>query len=239
MKTTILRTIVAMVLCSVATIVLVHPTLAAGEWQGVVGGGNPNIRSGPTTNAPIVGTLTTGDPITVEAWVHGQMVTGVNDTWAEIAPGEYVYSSELIKPEPSSPPPAPQTFSGHWIDVNLTQQIITAYDGSTPEFWYVMSSGAPGWETSTGTFHILRRVANETMSSATLSTPVAVPYYLTNVLWTQYFTDFGEALHDNYWKAGLSPFGVPTSHGCIGLPEAQAKQFWDWSQVGTVINIHY
>lgn len=238
-KATVLRMVVALVFSGVASIVMVHPTLAAGGWQGVVGGDNPNIRSAPTTSAPIVGTVTTGDPITIQAWVHGEMVEGVNETWGEIGPGEYVYSAGLLRPLPSSPPPAPQTFSGHWIDANLTQQTITAYNGSTPVFWAVMSSGAPGWETATGVHKILRRVLNETMSSATLPVTVEVPYDLPNVLYTQYFTDFGAAIHDNYWKGADSPFGVPTSHGCIGLPEAQAKQFWDWAQVGTVVNVHY
>jgi len=238
-KSTVLRMVAALVFSGVTTLALVHPTLAAGGWQGVVGSGSPNIRSAPTTSAPVVGTLTSGSPIAIQAWVHGAMVEGVNETWGEIAPGEYVYSANLLKPDPSSPPPAPRTFPGHWIDVNLTQQIITAYNGSTPAFWAVTSTGAPGWETVTGTYTILSRDPNATMSSATLTVPVAVPYDLPNVLFTQYFTDFGEAIHDNYWKGADSPYGVPTSHGCIGLREAQAKQFWDWAQVGTVVNIHY
>lgn len=238
-KATVLRVVVALAFSVVSTLEMVHPTFAAGGWQGVVGSGNPNVRSAPSTSAPIVGTLTTGSPIVIQAWVHGQMVEGVNETWGEIAPGRYVYSANLLKPKPSSPPPAPQTFAGHWIDVNLTQQIITAYSGSTPAFWAVMSSGAPGWETVTGTYRILRRVPNETMSSATLRVSVEVPYDLPNVLYTQYFTDFGEAIHDNYWKGPDSPYGVPTSHGCIGLLEPQAKQFWDWAQLGTIVNIHY
>lgn len=238
-KATVLRTIVAFVLSGVATIVMTHATFAAGAWQGVVGGGNPNIRSAPTTSASVVGALSAGSPISIQAWVHGQMVEGVNETWGEIALGEYVYSANLLRPLPSSPPPAPATFSGHWIDANLTQQIITAYNGSTPVFWAVMSSGAPGWESETGVHQVLRRVANETMTSASLSVAVEVPYDLPNVLYTQYFTSYGEAIHDNYWKGADSPFGVPTSHGCIGLPEAQAKQFWDWAQVGTTVDIHY
>ncbi|MGH2460830.1 MAG: L,D-transpeptidase family protein [Chloroflexota bacterium] len=238
MKATVLRAMMAVALSVAASIVMTHATFAAGAWQGVVGDGNPNIRSGPSTSASIVGTLSAGIPISIQAWVHGQMVEGVNETWGEIAPGEYVYSANLLRPSPSSPLPAPRTFSGHWIDVNLTQQIITAYDGSTPAFWAVMSSGAPGWETETGVHQVLRRVPNETMTSASLPAAVEVPYDLTNVLYTQYFTSYGEAIHDNYWKGADSPYGVPTSHGCIGLPEPQAKQFWDWAQVGTTVNIH-
>lgn len=211
---------------------------AAGAWTGVVAGDSPNIRSAPSTEASIVGTLHTGDPIQIQAWVHGEMVEEVNETWGEIAPGEYVYSAELAKPLPSAPPPPPQTFSGHWIDVNLTQQIITAYDGDQPEFLAVMSAGAPGTPTETGVHQIERRVADETMDSSTLLMQVEVPYYLTDVLYTQYFTDYGEAIHDNYWKDATSPYGVPTSHGCIGLREPDALRFWNWTSAGTIVNIH-
>src|SRR5579884_2006806 len=103
-----LRVVMALIFSVVVTLAMVHPTFAAGGWQGVVGAGDPNIRSAPTTAAPIVGTLQSGSPVTVQAWVHGQMVEGVNETWGEIAPGEYVYSAGLLKPKPSSPPPAPQ-----------------------------------------------------------------------------------------------------------------------------------
>jgi lipoprotein-anchoring transpeptidase ErfK/SrfK len=187
-----------------------------------------------------VGTLHTGDPVEVIAFVQGDMVVPVNSTWAELGPGRYVYTSGLRKPLPASPPPPAQTFSGQWIDANLTEQILTAYSGSTPVFWAVMSSGAPGGtETETGVHTILRRVANETMSSATLRAAVAIPYFLTNVLYTQYFTDYGAAIHDNYWKNATSPFGVPTSHGCMGLQESDALKFWNFAHVGTVVNIHY
>jgi hypothetical protein len=216
---------------------------AAGAWTGIVGSAGVNVRAAPTTASAIVSTLPAAAPIQVIGWVHGERVENVNETWGEIAPGEYVYSANLLKPLPSSPPPAPRTFGGHWIDANLTQQILTAYDGATPAFWAVMSSGAPGNDTDPGQYRILRRVANETMSSATLSFSVEIPYYLTNVLWTQYFTGYGAAIHDNWWKGAgapyYSPFGVPTSHACIGLPESEARKFWDWAQVGTVVNVHF
>ena len=214
------------------------PGHAAGVWHGFAVN-DPNVRSSPSASAPIVGTLRSGEPVEVMAFVHGDMIVPVNSTWAELGPGRYVYSPGLQKPLPAAPPPPPESFSGHWIDANLTEQIITAYDGSTPAFWAVMSSGAPGGtETETGLHHILRRVANETMSSATLRARVAIPYYLTNVLYTQYFTDYGAAIHDNWWKNATSPFGVPTSHGCMGLREADALKFWNFASVGTALNIH-
>jgi hypothetical protein len=212
---------------------------AQGVWQGVVSGDAPNIRSAPSTDAPVVGQLAAGQPVSIVQWVHGQRVEEVNETWGEIAPGEYIYSAELSKPLPAAPPAAPQTFSGHWIDANLTDQILTAYNGSTPAFWAVMSSGAPGTETETGVHTVLSHVPVTTMTSAGLAMAVEIPYDLPNVKWVQYFNSYGAAIHGVYWKDSTSPYGVPTSHGCMGLPEPQAQQFYNWTSDGSVINIHY
>ncbi len=237
----VMRRVAYPIVASLMAIALFQePSYAAGVWDGFAANGSPNIRSGPSIGASLLGTLQSGQPVQVNAWVPGDLVTGVNATWAELAPGQYVYSAGLRKLLPAQPPAPPQVFSGRWIDANLSEQILTAYDGSTPQFWAVMSSGAPGGtETETGLHHILRRVANETMSSTTLRFSVAIPYYLTNVLYTQYFTDYGAAIHDNWWKNDSSPFGVPTSHGCLGLKESDAEKFWNFASVGTVVNIHY
>lgn len=242
-RSILLKAVVAAILGVTLLLIREQTTLAAGPWTGTASSVSPNVRSAPNTASAIVGTLPPGSPVTIVAWVHGERVEGVNETWGEIAPGKYVYSANLLKPLPNNPPPVSQTFSGHWIDANLTQQILTAYDGTTPVVLVVMSSGAPGTATDSGTYRILRRVPNETMNSATLSWLVEIPYFLTNVLWTQYFTNYGAAIHGNWWKGAgspyYSPFGVPTSHGCIGLPEADALKFWNWARVGTVVNIHY
>lgn len=238
MKTVVIRLSVALVVSAALWLGTAQTSHAAGVWHGVVAGDSPNVRGAPSTSAPVVGSLTTGNPVEIAQWVHGERVSGVNETWGEIAPGEFVYSAMLAKPKPDAPPPAPQTFAGHWIDANLTEQIITAYDGNQPVFWAVMSSGAPGTDTPVGTYRILRRVPNERMTSASLAMQVEIPYDLDNVLYTQYFNDYGAAIHDNWWKGDDSPYGVPTSHACMGLQEADALQFWNWANLGTVVNIH-
>lgn len=239
MRTTIHRLLVGVAISAAIFGFAPRPTAAAGVWHGVAGANDPFIRSAPSGIAPIVGTLHSGDPVEVIAFVQGARLSGTNETWAELAPGQYVYSAMLLKPMPAEPPPAPTTFPGRWIDANLTEQILTAYDGSTPLFWTVMSSGAPGTDSPTGVHTILRRVANETMSSSTLAFKVAIPYYIPNVLDTQYFTDYGAAIHGNYWKGVDSPFGIPTSHACLGIRESDALHFWNFATVGTVINLHF
>ena len=93
------------------------------------------------------------------------------------------------------------------------------------------------FQTPTGVFRILRRVANETMDSATLGIPRTSPngYYLKDVLYTQYFTGDGAALHYNYWR---SNWGYAGSHGCLGMNFDDSKFFWDFAGVGTVVYVH-
>ena len=115
-----------------------------------------------------------------------------------------------------------------------------AYEGSRPAYIAPTTSGRPGWETPAGTFRIQRRVENETMIGSTLlrlDTLEVPDYRLENVKWTQYFTGNGAAIHTNYWRpAGL--FGLPSSHGCLGMPEANARWFWTWAGVGTPLVVH-
>ena len=67
-----------------------------------------------------------------------------------------------------------------WIDVDLTRQRAYAVVGKKVVYTAVVSTGKKDWETPTGTFYINRRVANETMTSASIG---AEEYYrLENVL---------------------------------------------------------
>jgi lipoprotein-anchoring transpeptidase ErfK/SrfK len=128
----------------------------------------------------------------------------------------------------------------HWVDVSLGQQVACAMTGGEITRVILATSGQPGYETPTGQFRILYRVANETMRSDSIGIPIDSPngYDLDNVLWTQYFTDQGHALHDNYWRP-LSVFGhTATSHGCVGMLEPDARFLWNFVGDGSLVNIH-
>jgi len=140
-------------------------------------------------------------------------------------------------PAPNPPAiPGPQVQGERWIDVDLANQTATAMVGSQPLYSALVTTGKDGWETPRGTFRILSRVPDETMTSAAIG---AEEYYvLDHVLYTQYFTDRGHALHLNYWRDD-SYFGrVRSSHGCVGMRLADAKFFWDFATFGTRVTVH-
>ena len=123
--------------------------------------------------------------------------------------------------------------------MNRTIQVVVAWEDDKPQFWARTSTGRPGWETPTGNFSIIRRVAKETMDSATLLGQDAerAKYKIENVKYTQYFTNDGNALHENWWKE-LDTFGLPSSHGCAGLLPADALKFWEFGAHGMPVIVH-
>ena len=149
-------------------------------------------------------------------------------------------SAELDVNSAPSDVPSSQ-LSGRWIDANLSTATVTAMEGDTPVYSALSTIGTPNHPTPVGDFTILRRVYSETMDSSTIGIPPDAPggYYLTDVLYTQYFTEGGAALHYNYWSPD-SAFGSQAgSHGCLGLRLDDARFFWDFATVGTPVIVHY
>jgi L,D-transpeptidase catalytic domain len=168
------------------------------------------------------------------AWLTftGQVNADDGSTWYRTDNGDYVPADAVFIPARAD------TFTGHWLDVNLNAPArVTAYEADEPVNSFLTIIGAGPRPTPTGVFTILRRVANETMNSDTIGIPRFGPggYYLTNVLFTQYFTGDGASLHYNYWS---SNWGYAGSHGCLGLTYRDSAWLWDWAHMGTPVMIH-
>ncbi|HEY2592561.1 MAG TPA: L,D-transpeptidase [Chloroflexota bacterium] len=214
-----------------------------GRWWGISAVEGANVRGQPTTRTDSIGTLTTGLPLVVSGWAAGEEVVPDNPTWAVLDGSTFVYSSVLrpvALPEAPPPPDSASSYRGRWIDLNLTQQVVVAYEGQNAVRLARTSTGRPGWETGAGNYTIQRRVANETMDSSSLIGLDAqrASYKVDNVRWTQYFSADGKALHENYWKP-RDEFGIPSSHGCAGLVAEDALYFWNWADIGVPVIAHY
>jgi lipoprotein-anchoring transpeptidase ErfK/SrfK len=172
----------------------------------------------------------------------------VGQQWYRTVDGDYVAASALAFLAPPSAPNITITATTllpvfaaaeHWIDVSLSPPAtLTAYAGGTPVRTMSPIIGRGSTPTPVGDFSIIRRVANETMDSASIGIPRDGPggYYLTDVLYTQYFLPSGYSIHYNYWS---SNWGYPGSHGCLGLSYDDAAFVWDFAGVGTPVSIHY
>jgi len=216
------------------------PTISVSDWNPAIWQGaalgETNVRSQPTTRSEIIDILPYGDTISVSAWVKGEEVFEGADGWAQIGANRYIYARNIGRNAPVMAPPLPDDAPtrGRWIDVHLTQQLMTAYDGRDPVHVTVTTTGMPGWETPPGFYAINWRVANETMTSGAIGAEHF--YKLEDVLFTQYFTDRGHALHFAWWRTPET-IGRPGSHGCLNLLLDDSRFFWEWADIGTPVYV--
>jgi lipoprotein-anchoring transpeptidase ErfK/SrfK len=159
-------------------------------------------------------------------------------TQPEVASESGVVSAQIISDTPTpeftqptvAPYVPPQVVSGdgvHWIDVDLSQQRLYAYAGDTLMNSFIVSTGTWQTPTVTGKFKIWVKVRSQAMSGP--------GYYLPDVPYVMFFyKDYG--LHGTYWH---NNFGTPMSHGCVNLTIPDAEWLYNFSSVGTVVNVHY
>ena len=117
--------------------------------------------------------------------------------------------------------------SGRWIDVNLSAQRLTAYQGQTAVLSTLISSGVAGRRTPTGRFAVRTKIPSQTMSGP--------GYYLPGVPYVMYFAG-ANAIHGTYWHHN---FGTPMSHGCINMRTSEAAWLYRWASIGTPVVVHY
>jgi lipoprotein-anchoring transpeptidase ErfK/SrfK len=104
-----------------------------------------------------------------------------------------------------------------WIRVDLSEQMVVAYENNRPLRAFIISSGLPRTPTVTGQFRIRTKVREQVMYGDN--------YYLPGVQWVQYFyKDY--SFHGTYWH---NNFGNPMSHGCVNMTNADAKWLFDWA----------
>jgi lipoprotein-anchoring transpeptidase ErfK/SrfK len=190
-------------------------------WLGTqpVDAGNPRLASDPVEKATRTPTPTftpsatptavpTSTPLPTETPVPSATPTrGPNLNW------DYAETPDELAHE------------GRWIDVDLSEQRVTAYDGVSPIRSFVVSTGTWRHPTVTGQFRVYVKLR---------ATGMAGPgYYLPAVPYTMYFYR-GYAIHGTYWHDN---FGTPMSHGCVNLRISDAEWVFDFATVGTMVNV--
>jgi len=140
----------------------------------------------------------------------------------------------FIEPEPEEPEVPTITSNGGeiWIEVNLSEQYMTVWQGDTSINGTYVSTGRPGFDTPPGTFFINTKVDIQDMEGL-----IGGEYYnVLDVPWVMYFTDVGHAIHGTYWHAN---FGSVMSHGCVNLPMDFSAWLYSVVTIGTRVEIHY
>lgn len=143
-----------------------------------------------------------------------------------------VYDEALFIP-PAPPGPYIDPNGGAvWFDINLSAQYMTFYQGDREVVSTYVSTGRPGFETPAGTFYINSKYESHDMEG----TASGETWFVPDVPWAMYFTDYGHAIHGTYWH---SNFGNVMSHGCVNLPLDVAAFVYQNSPIGTRVYVHY
>jgi hypothetical protein len=124
-----------------------------------------------------------------------------------------------------SPLVAPKYVAAHerWIDVDLDNQIIVAYEGDLPVFSTMISSGAKDAPTETGIYRMWLKESEADMKGLNGEDP----YSVATVPWTQFYSpERGLAFHTAYWH---DQFGVRRSRGCLNMAPRDARWLYFWS----------
>ena len=111
------------------------------------------------------------------------------------------------------------------IVVDLTTQLVTAFEGEKLIFSQRCSSGAKGTETPKGEFRTYHKGPSIHMTNQ--GDAIENVYNLPGVPWCAFFTGNGEAFHGTYWH---NDYGRPRSHGCVNLPSEAAKFIYRWTK---------
>jgi lipoprotein-anchoring transpeptidase ErfK/SrfK len=110
-----------------------------------------------------------------------------------------------------------------WIQIDLSRQSLTAWEGGTPVYSVLVSTG--DWEepTPTGVFEIQSMHYNARMQGPGYDIP-DVPFVM--------YYDGHYAIHGTYWH---SSFGTPVSNGCTNVAVNHAEWLFYWADLGVPV----
>lgn len=189
----------------------------------------PTATPTPTSTPTLTPTLTaTPSPTLTPSETSTPSETPTASETPFIPPSDTPWPSEtpLVYDPPTAIPPV--TGGGErWVEVNLTQQMLYAWQGDTLVASFVVSTGTWQYPTVTGDYRVYARYQYTDMSGP--------GYYLPDVPNTQYFYQ-GYAIHGTYWH---NNFGTPMSHGCVNMSIPDSEWVFNWAPTNLLVNVHY
>ena len=118
--------------------------------------------------------------------------------------------------------PATVAADAQWIDVDLDEQTVVAYQGDTPIFASVISTGRKAGTTPVGMYRIRSKAATMRMAG---EPDTNEKYDVGEIPWAMRFKK-GVFFHASYWHDG---FGTKHSHGCVNLSPRDARFLYSWA----------
>ena len=215
-----------------------RPAIEIPTLTGRVIGEPVNLRTAPDVDAAVLRNLTYGEELTLlgrlsnNTWLYVKTSDGLEGwthrAWVDLEGRLVNYLQVKTAPPRVIPPPvALAGIKGHWIDIDLGDQMLYAFDGDELVGSFLVSTGYGIHPTRTGMFHVYAKFLFTDMQG--------FDYYLPNVPHTMFY-DGDYSIHGTYWHHN---FGTRMSHGCINMDLKDAEWLYNWSQIGTLVYIHW
>ncbi len=186
----------------------------------------PDIAKANNLNDP--NQIFAGETLTIPG-VANSTSTTTNASTTSIASAPIPDGMTAYDGIPAGITPYPPTiWTGKQIVVDLSHQMLYAYQDGVLIRAILVSTGLPGSPTVTGDYNVYVKYTAQRM--------VGPGYDLPDVPYVMYFYQ-GYGLHGTYWHHN---FGHPMSHGCVNLPTPDAEWLYDnFVEVGTPVHVEY
>ncbi len=126
----------------------------------------------------------------------------------------------------------------HRSVANALTHEMQVYDGDTLVRTIPVSMGAAegGWQTKSGAHVVIDKNREKTMDSTTYGLALDAGGYVTEVDYATRISNNGEFVHSAPWS--IADQGVRNvSHGCINASPENAAWFFNFSQIGDVVEV--
>ena len=147
-----------------------------------------------------------------------------DEIWYLIGPEQWLEQSNTSRADVDPRPPEVGP-DEQWIEVDLFEQTIAAYEGDRMVYATLISSGRTATSTPPGLYRVWYKLREGIMSNPDVEDGSPSFYYIEDVPWTLYFHE-GYSIHTAFWH---DAFGFQRSHGCVNLSPLDARWFFDWS----------
>ena len=167
-------------------------------------------------------------------WITDSVIGADGQTWYRLLddkwelyyyiPGRHI----RIIPDKELTPLSPDVpDSEKLIEVNLTRQLVLAYENSRLVFATRAATGSQyrsgRWTTPIGQFITFYKRPTRHMAAGDIASN---GFDLPGVPWVLYITKSGISFHGTYWH---NDYGRPRSHGCINLTPQASKWLYRWT----------
>ncbi len=118
------------------------------------------------------------------------------------------------------------------ILIDISQQRLTAYEYGVPMHTFLVSTAKNGWATPLGKTSVMTKLLYHDYKWGIVN-GATYDYYIPNVKWNLRIYKH-IYIHWAWWH---NKYGQPVSQGCINADKENAQRLFEWSEVGTPVEI--